>query len=151
MTMLHGVVHGRTIELQEEPGLPEGQAVAITIQRIEPTPTSAMPKEIPPVELWMDRLIFDSAVLAGERIVKGTRLSAEALVTELGLGQSDNDLFRAYPELTKEDLDALRYYARVPVGIRKTFGAWAEDAEELDKYLAWTRERRKLKRREIAP
>ncbi len=33
---LHGVVHGKTIELQEESGLPDGQAVSITVR---PTPT----------------------------------------------------------------------------------------------------------------
>lgn len=31
-------------------------------------------------------------------------------------------------------------------GIRKSAGAWAEDAEELDKYLAWNRQQRKMGR-----
>ena len=55
----------------------------------------------------------------------------------------------AHPELSPNDLDAVRRYARVPEGMRRSFGGWAEDAEELDKYLEWTRQQRKLPRREI--
>jgi hypothetical protein len=31
-TILKGVVHGRTIELESEPGLPEGQHVTVSVQ-----------------------------------------------------------------------------------------------------------------------
>ena len=37
----------------------------------------------------------------------------------------------------------------VPEGLRRSFGGWAEDAEELDKYLDWTRQQRKVRRPEI--
>lgn len=30
--VIHGVVHGRTIELQEDPGVPEGQPVEIVLR-----------------------------------------------------------------------------------------------------------------------
>ena len=33
-------------------------------------------------------------------------------------------------------------------GIRRSAGAWADDAEELDKFLEWNRQQRKLGRRE---
>ncbi len=33
---LHGVVHGKTIALEEDPGLAEGQAVELTIRTIVP-------------------------------------------------------------------------------------------------------------------
>jgi len=29
--VLKGVIHGRTIELEQEPGLPDGQSVAVTV------------------------------------------------------------------------------------------------------------------------
>jgi hypothetical protein len=32
--VLKGVVHGRTIELEQEPGLPDGQSVTVTVQPI---------------------------------------------------------------------------------------------------------------------
>ena len=34
-------------------------------------------------------------------------------------------------------------------GIRRSAGAWAEDAAELDRYLEWTRQQRKASRRSI--
>ncbi len=34
--ILRGVVHGRTIELEREPGLPDGQEVAVTVRAVAP-------------------------------------------------------------------------------------------------------------------
>lgn len=75
-TMLRGVIHGKTIELQGETGLPDGQEVTLSIY-------PAIPK-LPPGK-----------------------------------------------------------------GIRRSAGGWADDAEELDKYLEWTRQQRKASRPEI--
>jgi hypothetical protein len=41
---------------------------------------------------------------------------------------------------------------RTPVpgeGLRHAFGAWAEDAEDLDRFLEWNRQQRKQGRREL--
>jgi uncharacterized protein (DUF433 family) len=149
MTMIHGVIHGRTIELQDEPGLPDGQPVAVTIQPIEQSAAAVRPDDIPGVETWMDRLVFDSMVHPTERIVKGTRLEVEALVAEMEQGRTDAEMLQAHAELAKEDLAALRNYARWPVGLRRSCGGWSEDAAELDQYLEWTRQHRKISRREI--
>jgi uncharacterized protein (DUF433 family) len=144
-----GVVHGKTIELEQEPGLPDGQAVSVAIQRIVQS-LPAQPKElIPLAETWCERILFDSAVSPTEKIVKGTHLLAEPLVAELEQGKSDADLRIAHPELTTEDVAALRNYARWPVGLRRSLGGWEEDAEELDKYLEWNRQQRKIGRPEI--
>lgn len=78
-TVLKGVVHGKTIELEAELGLPDGQAVTVVVQPLE-----APEQRLPPGE-----------------------------------------------------------------GIRRSAGAWADDAEELDRYLEWNRQRRKLGRRGI--
>lgn len=75
---LHGIVHGRTIEMTETIPLPDGQEVAVTV-----TPIA---RQLPPGE-----------------------------------------------------------------GIRRSAGAWAEDAAELDRYLEWTRQQRKASRRSIDP
>ena len=34
-TTLKGVVHGKTIELEQEPALPDGQSVVVTLQPLE--------------------------------------------------------------------------------------------------------------------
>src|SRR5207245_10260948 len=76
--MLQGVIHERTIELEQDPGLPPGQPVFVSI---EPRLEANNQGQLPPGE-----------------------------------------------------------------GLRQAFGAWAEDAEELDKYLEWTRQERKVGR-----
>ena len=148
-TGLKGVVHGRLIELEGEPGLPDGQAVSIDLRPLEEPANAQRTPNIPGVETWMDRLVYDSTIDPLERIVKGTHLQAEALVAELEGGRSDEELMKAHAELTLEDVRALHNYAKCPLGLRRSFGAWAEDADELDKYLEWNRQQRKLSRREI--
>jgi hypothetical protein len=149
VTTIPGIIHGKTIELERAPGLADGQAVAVTIQEIELLSAPPAPHDIPLVESWADRLVFDSTVEPIERIVKGTRLTAEALVVELEQGRSNEQMLLVHPELSNEDLHALRQYARWPAGLRRSCGAWEEDAEELDNYVEWTRQQRKIKRREI--
>jgi hypothetical protein len=76
-TTLKGTIHGKRIDLEQEAELPDGQAVAVTLQPLREQP-------LPPGE-----------------------------------------------------------------GIRRSAGAWAEDAEELDDYLEWNRRQRQLGRPEI--
>jgi hypothetical protein len=66
--VLKGIVHGKTIELEREPGIPDGQEVTVLVQ--PSAPAKDAPKRLPPGE-----------------------------------------------------------------GIRRSSGAWAEDAEELDRYI----------------
>ena len=77
---IKGVVHGRTVELEREPGLPDGQQVKVTME------PSGEGGTLPPGE-----------------------------------------------------------------GLKRAFGAWAEDAEQLDKYLEWNRQQRKRSRRGLEP
>ncbi|HEV3204979.1 MAG TPA: hypothetical protein VGY77_11375 [Gemmataceae bacterium] len=42
-TTLKGIIHGKTIELEQEPGLPDGQTVAVTVQPLQD-------KRLPPGE-----------------------------------------------------------------------------------------------------
>lgn len=76
-----GVVHGKTIELAEAPGLPDGQAVSVIVNPVEPGTASSSPGE----------------------------------------------------------------------GLRRAFGGWAEEGEELDRFLEWTRQQRTIRRAEIDP
>jgi hypothetical protein len=43
-TSIRGIVHGKVIELDQEPGFPEGQEVAVTLQPISPG-TGPVPKQ----------------------------------------------------------------------------------------------------------
>ena len=82
-------------------------------------------------------------------MIKGTRLLVDDLVQLATAGRTDQELQRLQPELTPADLEAVRNYSRVPEGLRRSFGGWAEDSVELDKYLDWTRQQRKVRRPEL--
>ena len=68
-----GIVHGKTIELEQELDLPDGEAITVMVRRTQPTPPPEEGLgEIPRAELWADRLVFDSSVRAdlGGRILE---------------------------------------------------------------------------------
>jgi hypothetical protein len=75
-TTMRGIIHGKTIDLPAETGLPDGQEVTVTVEAV---PRNTVPGE----------------------------------------------------------------------GIRQSADAWSEDAEELDKFLEWSRQQRKTTRRGI--
>ena len=77
----HGIVHGKTITLDEDTGLPDGQAVTVTVKPSQTTSSPLQPGE----------------------------------------------------------------------GLRRAFGAWADDADGLDDYLQWNRDQRKASRAEVKP
>ena len=106
VTLLTGVIRGRTIELEQEPELPDGQRASVQVEPEEP------PK-------WLERFTVDPSIALGKLLVKGTRLRVEDLVELVEMGRSDEECCRLHPELTAEDVDAVRRYAKVPEGLRK--------------------------------
>jgi uncharacterized protein (DUF433 family) len=135
---IHGVIHGNTIELSEAPGLPDGQRVVVQLQPLEEPP----PK-------WLDHFTVDPAIAPAKIIVKGTRLLAQDMAMLIEDGHSDDELRRLHPELTADDIEALHHYVQVPATLRGLFGAWADEAEDLDKFLEERRRQRQIRRREI--
>ena len=59
-----------------------------------------------------DRIVVDPEVMAGKRVVRGTRLAVELVLDLLAAGQSDNELLTNYPGLTREDILACLSYGR---------------------------------------
>jgi uncharacterized protein (DUF433 family) len=148
MKTLKGVIHGKAIELAQDLGLPDGQEVTVTVRAVPQEGAILVPKE--PLPWWLDRLDIDPAVRKGKYVVKGTQVLADDLVAQLEQGRTDDELLQAHPALTPLDIAAVREYAKVPAGLRRLAGAWADEAEELDEYLEWNRRQRKVSRREIA-
>lgn len=120
---MRGTIHGKTIVLEQDPGLPDGLVVQVEIE--EST-------------AWLDRF----EVKDGQHVVRGTNLQANDLADLVDQGLTDDDLLQRFPALSPDDLPAIRKYARVPSGLRRSFGAWAEYAEEVDEFVARTYQNR---------
>ena len=60
-----------------------------------------------------DRITADPTILGGKPCIKGTRISVDFLLELLAQGASREDILKAYPHLSAEDVEqALRYAAR---------------------------------------
>ncbi|MDO8428783.1 MAG: DUF433 domain-containing protein [Candidatus Diapherotrites archaeon] len=57
------------------------------------------------------RIIFDSKILSGKPIIKGTRISVEFILELLASGTEMGDILVEYPHLKREDVLAAVDYA----------------------------------------
>jgi len=64
---------------------------------------------------WHDYLDGDSAILGGKPIIKGTRLSVEHILGLFASGWTWDEVFKNYPELTKDEVRAAFHYTREAV------------------------------------
>ena len=63
---------------------------------------------------WQDYIEEQKEVMLGKPVFKGTRLTVEHILRELGTGMSQDELFDNYPNLKPEHVQAaLRYAADV--------------------------------------
>lgn len=60
---------------------------------------------------WKDYIVFDPDILVGKPTIRGTRLSVELILDRLADGWSREDIFRSYPNLTPEALQAVFAFA----------------------------------------
>lgn len=60
---------------------------------------------------WRDYIVSDPEILVGKPTVKGTRLSADLILDRLADGWTAEDLFKSYPRLTPEALQAVFAFA----------------------------------------
>jgi uncharacterized protein (DUF433 family) len=57
------------------------------------------------------RVASDPAVMVGKPCIKGTRITVELILRNLGAGHSFADVLDAFPHLTEEDLRAALAFA----------------------------------------
>jgi uncharacterized protein (DUF433 family) len=60
---------------------------------------------------WRDHIVSDPEVLVGKPVIRGTRISVELILDRLADGWTADDLFKAYPRLTPEALQAVFAFA----------------------------------------
>ena len=58
-----------------------------------------------------ERITVDPAVMVGKPCIKGTRITVDHILRELGAGTSINELLLAHPRLARDDILAAMTYA----------------------------------------
>ena len=97
---------------------------------------------------WLAHLDVDPTTRRRKFVVKGTCILADTLVEQFEVGKTDSELILAHPELTPTAMAAVREYAKVPIEMRRSFGAWAENPRS--SMSTWNADRR-ADEREAAP
>jgi uncharacterized protein (DUF433 family) len=67
---------------------------------------------------YLDRIAQDPAVMVGKPVVRGTRIPVELVLEQLSYNLDLDELFSAYPRLTRDDVKACLAYARAAVESR---------------------------------
>ena len=71
-----------------------------------------MAKERP---TYKERITTNPEVMVGKPVVKGTRIPVELVLAHLAENTDLDDLFAAYPRLTRDDVKACLQYAQAAV------------------------------------
>jgi uncharacterized protein (DUF433 family) len=72
-------------------------------------------------ESHLDRITEDPEIMVGKPVVKGTRIPVERVLAHLVDHPDLADVFDAYPELTREDVQAVLAYAHAKVAASPNF------------------------------
>ena len=69
---------------------------------------------------WQDYIEEKPGVMMGKPVFKGTRITVEHVLRELGGGTSEADLLQAHPRLTAEHIRAALLYAAALIDLETT-------------------------------
>ena len=58
-----------------------------------------------------DRIALDPAIMLGKPVIRGTRITVEQILRELGAGMATEEILAAHPRLTADDIRAAQTFA----------------------------------------
>ena len=64
------------------------------------------------MNICMAEIVIDEDIRHGKPIIKGTRITVSTILEFLSAGDSFDEILKAYPSITKEDILACLNYAR---------------------------------------
>ena len=70
---------------------------------------------------WQQHIEVNSAIMMGKPVIKGTRVTVENIVEELAAGYSFDEIIKAHPRVTKEDIQAALHYAALAIKNEKNY------------------------------
>jgi uncharacterized protein (DUF433 family) len=59
---------------------------------------------------YKERVVIDPLIMVGKPIIKGTRITIDAIIRRLAEGMSIKEILEDYPNLTREDVQAALEY-----------------------------------------
>ena len=68
---------------------------------------------------WQDYIEERPDVMLGKPVFKGTRITVEHVLNELGHGVAENELLRGHPRLTADHILAALLYAAAVIGLQE--------------------------------
>ncbi len=72
---------------------------------------------------WQDFIEQRSDVMLGKPVFKGTRLTVEHILRDLGAGLTQDELLVGYPQLSADHLKAALLYSAAVLGMDETIYA----------------------------
>jgi uncharacterized protein (DUF433 family) len=78
-----------------------------------------------------DKIEVNPQVMMGKPVIRGTRITIEAILRKLSKGSTEQDLLDAYPGLTPEDIRAAVGYAADLLGNGEEKVRFSEPSSEL--------------------
>lgn len=69
---------------------------------------------------YLERIVSDPEILVGKPTVRGTRISVELVLKRLAQDLDVESLFKSYPRLTREDVQACLEFAETKVRRHRT-------------------------------
>ena len=69
---------------------------------------------------WQDFIEERKDVMMGKPVFKGTRLTVEHILKELGAGMSHHEVLAGYPQITAAHLQAALLYSAAIIGMDET-------------------------------
>ena len=63
------------------------------------------------MDALLKRIAVDPGVMTGKPVIRGTRITVEAILQRLYGGMSESDILRDFPHITLEDIKAAQLYA----------------------------------------
>ena len=70
---------------------------------------------------YQNRIAVDPNVMVGKPVIKGTRITVELILRQLGQGITAEEILENYPHLTKQDIYAAIDYAAGLVEEERTY------------------------------
>lgn len=73
-----------------------------------------------------ERIEFDPRRCGGAPVIKGTRIPVAVILDQLACGESWEGILKGYPELVREDIQAVLLFAKASVERTEIIPAGAE-------------------------